>query len=345
MILVLCLFLCATTSVSGSRMVVGLIDMELNLGAADTSLFNREVASILQAEFGATSALNSSIIFESSLAIPLFLWFGGFPTSGRLSAANSVRTNLTSLWPLQGNTQLSTMLANTAANVLGESPGSTTFSGECTFSSSAAPIGWSTPSPSSTDFVDCEQSVSFLFSTTTNPGADSIKHYVCTSLEISCSAVSVGAPTVATYTSGPSTVDGYQVVVNVTHHDPLAITALLCDRASNPSQLSFLGGLMVSINGVVVYTRGSVIQSEFDGTFQECMANQWYLLLLILLVPVSYVITSVCYQRGKQRGRLVAKDQHEEAKEKAKQMLLQQPQHGWQTMYAPHHGFVHPSTR
>lgn len=320
-------------AVLSSRMAIGLIDMNMTVGA-DTTLFNVETGSIFQNEFKAVSTLNTSIKFVDSLAVPVFMWYSGFPIAARENAANQLRANLTTLWPTSGNGDLSSKLSNAASNVLGVTPTSVTFSSECGYDE-VAPSGWTTPSPSSTFFVDCDRSVAFLFRITNNVGSAAVKSYICSSLDINCSSVVVGVMSAAVFTSGSVTVSGFEIVVNVSGYDPLMITTLLCNRAASPSQLSFLYGLTISINGVVVYTRGSVVQSEDDASFQDCMENLWYLLILLLLIPISYVITSVCYQRGKRRGRVVAQEQDDEAKEKAKQMLSQQ---SWQNIYFPQQG-------
>jgi hypothetical protein len=334
---VLCL-LCVA-AVTASRMSIGLIDMDITLGESDTSLFNSELATVFQPFFGATPSLNTSMKFANALAVPVFLWFSGFPVDFRATSAVQLQSNLTVLWPANGNAVLNSMLINTATNVLGVAPSGISYSNECVYSS-MAPSGWTTPSPSATAFVNCERSLALLFHFSNSITSDTVKSYVCSSLEIDCSSILVSSLSAITYSTGSEDVTGFQVLVNMSTVDPLEVLALLCDRAASASQLSFLYDLMVSVNGVIVYTRGSVIQGESDGTFQECMENLWYLLILLILVPITYVVTSMCYQRGKRRGRVVAQMQDEEAKEKAKQMLSQQ---NWQSLYFPQQGGAHPN--
>ncbi|CUG16243.1 membrane-associated protein, putative [Bodo saltans] len=318
-------------TVVASRMTVGLIDMSISLGTSDTTLFNSELANIFAADFSAIPSLNSSIKLDNSLAVPVFMWFSGFPVDSRDATAQLLRSNFTVLWPVAGNLPLNLTLVDACTNVLGVAPTSISYSDECIYSS-LAPSSWTTASPSATSFVDCERSVAFVLHFSNNVGGAIVKNYVCSSLEIDCSKIVVGSTTAISYSTGSTDVSGFQVLVNVSMIDPMEITSLLCDRAASASQLSFLYDLMISINGVMIFTRGSVIQDSSDGSFQDCMENLWYLLILILLVPISYVVTSMCYQRGKRRGRVVAQDQDEEAKEKAKQMLSQQ---NWQSLYFP----------
>ena len=115
------------------------------------------------------------------------------------------------------------------------------------------------------------------------------------------------------------------------NYDPYFILDSILSGVHRPSRLSFLRITSIEVDGVVVYTSGSTEQDSYDGTFDECAKRLWYLLFLILLVPLTYIVASKCYRRGKLRGKEVAKEQDAEAKKKAELLVQQQHRSQWMT--------------
>lgn len=295
---------------NASRMATAVVGLQgvSPPSSIDRSVFEATIGANVSPAFSAVSVLNTSFLFDTSLVIPFFFWLNSDAN------ASSLQAEISSVWPISGNAFVASQLTLATYNFFADVPNAVIFSAHCNYSQVSPPSNWVTEAPSTTQFVSCGESVVFTITMSSSPSVSQLMSALCQTLPVnSCDNVVVNS-TVAS--SG-----GLVAVVTIRTQQSMALMASMVDRVGQPSQLSALYVTRVSVSGVDIFIRGDVKVQYNSGSFQECMKRLWYLLFLILLVPISYVIVSICYRRGKARGRLLAHEQNEEAKEAARVML------------------------
>lgn len=314
-LLFLFLYVFVVAVVSGSSVVAGVSTMHgvILQSATDVSGFNSAAAAIfVNIDGGSGPGFVTTVKKNTSTSIVYYV----------LSNSAAFAQNATVLWAANEYPQLSSNLSTLSSNHFGQSPSSVTYSDKCSFSGQQV-TSWETPAPVSQVVVQCTDSLTTVVKTSASVDANALKVAVCEHLQLSaCSKVSVSA------SSNSAT-----LTINA---DPYQALQGILSGVYRPSRLSFFGITSVEVGSVVMFTTGSTEQDSFDGTFEECARRLWYLLFLILLVPLTYIVASKCYRRGKARGKVVAKEQDAEAKRKAAMLIQQQQRSQWMAGSARH---------
>lgn len=293
-----------------SRLTAGVV--ELFGLSTDTDLFNTAVSATLARRLGCTSVLDSTFVFDQSIAVVFYLWCNDAVQTSLL------RTKVAN-WPVLGDQGLFRAIAADSIDAFAVEPTNVAFE-LCPSSNYGSP----TVIPVEPAVADCG-SAKLSLKVSSGLSDAVLRSTLCTVLSLSCENIQVTLASSGVF------------LVTLATSEPLTFITELVDRAAN-RQLSSLGLAEISVvsgtDSVPVFVKGMIIDSTFDGSFQECMAELWYLLFLILAIPLSYVITSGCYTRGKKRGRLAAREQEEEAKEKAR-LMVAHTQNWQQAMHRP----------
>ena len=296
---------------SASSIVVGISTLHgvVLQQATDVSGFSSAATSLFVASDGGSGPGFVTTVKKNSSTVVVF-----YVLSNSLVFAQ----NATTLWPANGYAQLTSNLSTLSSNHFGQAPVSVSYSDQCTFVDQQI-TGWETPAPASQVVAQCDSNLTMTVKTSGTVDISAFQSALCAHLQLSsCSLVTVTATSSSVSTA-------------TVNYDPYFILDSILSGVHRPSRLSFFGITSIEVDGVVVYTSGSTEQDSYDGTFDECAKRLWYLLFLILLVPLTYIVASKCYRRGKLRGKEVAKEQDAEAKKKAELLVQQQHRSQWMT--------------
>ncbi|CAD2219983.1 hypothetical protein ADEAN_000749700 [Angomonas deanei] len=130
-----------------------------------------------------------------------------------------------------------------------------------------------------------------------------LKDSLCKALGVDCSLVELtGETTVAITNSnlGIAALLKKDFLIHVEDRDEAVVKLLF--YAQRGSVLSGNWIFYLYINNVQVYYMGDPLSAEV-GTMSTCITNLWYLIFLIILIPIFLIATQRFYYCGKRSGR------------------------------------------
>lgn len=206
-------------------------------------------------------------------------------------------------WREQTNAQLNSLISEASLQYYGRQPSVVNVTNSCRF--------WGSPVNPQSQYA-CLRNISttFLVPQADQNAQSRLVATLCTMLPTNCGLITAdGSPTteVVTITSSTGSVVSsttYQRIdITILAYDRNAVLATLVNFARYASVLNPLNIAYIRVAGVQVYYEGDIPQLTIRGvTTSDCVGNLWYLIFLIILVPVVIIASQRFYMMGRVSG-------------------------------------------
>ncbi|KPA78996.1 hypothetical protein ABB37_05542 [Leptomonas pyrrhocoris] len=259
-----------------------------------TGNFTSSVAELLQNSFG-SSALKARVFnVYPHLVVSTEAWYSGAASS----VETSVNTINTTYEKLAADDSLavdvSGKLSHLCMRNIGQQPTVVDYTNNCSFFNEALAPG----AVNST----CPRNLTVSIYTN-NSDPVSMRTALCNFLPTDCDLI-----TNVTASQVSVTINGTQVLVylmpfTITAQDREATLTLLVAYAHYASFLVEQKIVYILVNGVRVFYQGDMQQLWAVGTMSQCAQRMWYLIFLIILVPVILILSQQMYYWGRRSGK------------------------------------------
>ncbi|CAJ1026434.1 hypothetical protein NXY56_003228 [Leishmania guyanensis] len=238
------------------------------------------------------------------LVILLNMWYTGTPTDVQTAISNINGTYMR--WANGDALNASGALSYACMTNIGQQPTVIKYTNSCSF--------WNAPLPPSSAET-CSRNLSLLFYTADLSELDPrarLKSALCTFLSTDCDLISYGDLAVAQINLRGSLTTVHVMPFTVLSQNREATLATLVTYAQYASVLVEYNITYILADGVQVFFKGFSPQLSTLGTFEKCAAQMWYLIFLIILVPVIFMVSHRMFLRGRVSGkRSIAKSERD----------------------------------
>lgn len=266
----------------------------LNATFSITSEFTSGIAGILQDSLGA-SALSAQVYNAyPHLVISSEVWYTGSTTQ----VETSVHAIDTTYQKLASDSSLaedvSGKLSYLCMRNIGQQPTIVDYSESCSFFNQTI--------PPSTDGTMCLRNLTVSIYTNSSD-TTAMRSALCNFLPTDCDLItSATASQVIVPLNGTSTTV-YLMNFIITSQDREATLALLVAYANYASFLVERKIVYILVDGVRVFYQGDMQLHTTIGTMSKCVQRMWYLIFLIILVPVILIISQQMFYWGRRSGK------------------------------------------
>lgn len=271
----------------------------LNSSYNVTDAFLSSVEGILQDSLGASTL--SARVYKAypHLVVSSEVWYSGATATVETSVAtiNATYQDLAS-----GGSRamdVSGKLSYLCMRSIGQQPTVVNYTNNCSFFDQTIPP----TSPSST----CLRNLSVaIYTNSSDPSA--MRTALCSFLPTDCELITNATATPVSVTISGTAVSVYLMPFAITSQDREATLALLVAYANYASFLVEQKIVYILVNGVRVFYQGDMQQLWTTGTMGQCVQRMWYLIFLIILVPVILIISQQMFYWGRRSGRRSVKN-------------------------------------
>lgn len=266
----------------------------------NSTLSNALIAAVASAA-GAPASLTSQVYAAApNLVIMSTMWSTGSQSTVETAVA-TVNTTYQS-WASGGDASISGALSHACVTSFGVQPTLVRYAQNCTY--------WAEEVPASTSKT-CLRNLSLTFYTGYNSQSDaraSLKAALCAFLPTECSLITYGALSTTQVTVSGSTSTLYVMPFTVMSVDRDATLATLVFYAQFASLLISQNITYILAGGVQVFYHGAAQSFAIAGTQAQCVQQMWYLIFLIILVPVILIVSHRLFYYGRASGKRSVKN-------------------------------------
>jgi hypothetical protein len=266
----------------------------LNASFNVTGDFTNSVASILQSSLGASTLSASVYTVYPHLVISTETWYSGTAASveNRVNTINSTYQKLVSDDSV--SMDVSGKLSYLCMRNIGQQPTFVDYSNNCSF--------YDETMPPRSDSRTCMRNLSVSIYTNSSD-ATAMRAALCSFLPTECDLITNATVSQASVTLGGTAVSVYVMPFTITSRDREATLALLVAYANFASFLVEQKVVYILVDGVRVFYQGNLQQLWTVGTMGQCVQRMWYLIFLIILVPVILILSQQMFYWGRRSGK------------------------------------------
>ncbi|CAG9574473.1 conserved hypothetical protein [Leishmania major strain Friedlin] len=270
-----------------------------------TSDFTELITTALQSVSNPPSPLSTVVqAVPPHLVIVLSMWYTGEPESVQRAISNINGTY--TRWASGDTLAVSGALSHTCLTNIGQQPTFINYTNSCS--------SWDALLPPSSNQT-CWRNLSLTFYTAVTSQSDpraSLQSSLCSFLPTDCGLITYGDLTRTQITISDSVVTVNVMPFTVMSENREATLATLVTYAQYASVLVEHKIVYILANGVQVFFQGDPQSLSINGTFEQCVKKMWYLVFLIVLVPLFLIVSSCLFQRGRASGKRHIKDSERE---------------------------------
>ncbi|KAG5493007.1 hypothetical protein JKF63_01588 [Porcisia hertigi] len=261
-----------------------------------TTEFTDSITAVLQDAAKPPSPLKADVYAVPPHLVVLFgLWQTG--TAENVQTAIQGISQTYARWAEGDDLTTSGALSHTCMKSISQQPMVVHYTQNCSFGDVPLP-------PSSGE--ECLRNLSLTFYTVVNNEPDPsarLRFALCNLLPTDCELISHGALERSQITFGGSSIMANIMPFTVISQNREATLATLVTYAQLTSVLAQHNIIYILTNGVQVFFKGGMQPLSIAGTPAQCAARMWYLIFLILLVPVVLIASHRLFHLGWGSGK------------------------------------------
>lgn len=256
-----------------------------------SDIFVNAIGSAINSAASSTAITTNVYTLDPHLVIVSNSWSTG--TADTASANVAALQTTYAGWRSGGNSNINSLLNAICLNNIGRQPTLIDYIDNCTFGNSLI-------QPKSQNACLRNLSTSII---TTLSNATLVRATLCSFLPTDCSLIVSNGVTSVTLTSNSISKVYQNMSFSVYAYDRNSVLITLVAYAQHASAVSSLGVEYIQINGIDVYYKGDPPTLTTAGTSSECVQKMWYLIFLIVLIPVILIVSQRFYLWGRLSGK------------------------------------------
>lgn len=266
----------------------------LNTTFGVTGAFTDSVAEVLQSALSASALSTRVYAVYPHLVVSSEVWYTGAVSSVETSVYTVNNTYQALVAGGSATSDISGKLSYLCTESIGQQPTLIDYTDNCSFFNEIM--------PPSTDSSTCLRNLSVLIYTNSSD-ATAMRIALCSFLPTSCDLITNATATQATVTISGSQASVYVMPFTITSQDRKATLTLLVAYANYASFLVEQKIVYILVDGVRVFYQGDLQQLWTVGTMGQCVQRMWYLIFLIILVPVLLILGQQVFYWGRRSGK------------------------------------------
>ncbi|KPI84350.1 hypothetical protein ABL78_6605 [Leptomonas seymouri] len=269
-------------------------DALLNTPYNVTSDFTKKIAKVLQHSLSAPGLDARVYSVYPHLVVLSEAWYSG-ETKSVLADVDKVNATYRAL-VADGDPVMSVSgtLSYQCVQNIGRQPSAVHYTNNCRFFNEAL--------PSTTPGSECLRDLSVsIYTNSSNPTA--MRAALCNFLPTDCELITISTVSQVNVPISGTQVPVFLMPVTISSQDREATLALLVAYTHYASFLVEQRIVYILVDGVRVFYQGDLQLLSITGTMAECAQRMWYLIFLIILVPVILIISQRMFYWGRRSGR------------------------------------------
>ncbi|GET88849.1 hypothetical protein, conserved [Leishmania tarentolae] len=298
---VLVLFLLSLNSAKGDTAFdfeaqIVLENATVNSDFAVTEKFTTLITTVLKDAASSPGDLRAVVHgVRPHLVIMLGMWETGALASVQtaISKINGTYTK----WSSGDSVAVSGALSHACMTNIGQQPSVISYTDSCR--------SWNLTLPPSSNET-CLRNLSLTFYTAITKQSDPrdrLKRALCSFLSVDCELITYGNLTEAKIPFNSSTLMASIMPFSIMSENREETLTMLVSYAQFASVLAEHRIIYLLANGVQVFFQGEQEQFSKEGTLEQCVEKMWYLIFLIILVPLILIISHYLFYRGQASGK------------------------------------------